>query len=97
MFETLDPPEPEPWKDWVAPTVYGGYFVLTALVVVIRFWRHWTIGRLDLVCYAAVFVLGLYFFIETRIHRPTQKGASNRCFILFLLTYLPTFVHSTFM
>jgi hypothetical protein len=44
-----------------------------------------------------VFVLTLYFFVEARNRRPTQKDVGTRCFILFALAYLPTFVHWTFM
>lgn len=97
MFESLLPPPPEPAKAWFFTTLYGGWCVLAASVVVISLWRHGTAGRLGLVCNAAVFLLALYFFIEARTRRPTQREVSSRCFILFVLAYLPTFVHWMFM
>ena len=97
MLESLLPPPPEPAKPWFFTTLYGGWCVLAASIVVISFWRHGTAGRLGLVCYATVFVLALYFFIEARTRRPTQRGVSSRCFILFMVAYLPTFVRWAFM
>jgi predicted membrane channel-forming protein YqfA (hemolysin III family) len=97
MFESLLPPAPEPMKAWLFTTLYGLWCVVAVSGVVISFWKHRTFGPLSLVCYAAVFVLTLYFFVEARNRRPTQKDVCTRCFILFVLGYLPTFVHWTFM
>ena len=96
MSETLQPPPPEPAKTWYFTTAYWLWCVVAVSGVVISFWKHQTFGRLSLVCYAAVFVLTLYFFVEARNRRPTQKDVGTRCFILFALAYLPTFVHWTF-
>jgi hypothetical protein len=40
-----------------------------------------------------VFVLTLYFFVEARSRRLTKRDVGTRCFILFTLSYVPTFVH----
>jgi hypothetical protein len=92
MFESLDPPS-ELAKTWYFTTAYGVWCLLAVLGVVSSFWKHRTFGRLSLVCYAAVFVLTLYFFVEARSRRLTKRDVGTRCFILFTLSYVPTFVH----
>jgi hypothetical protein len=96
MFESLLPPSSKPATAWYFTTLYGLWCAVSASCVVIRFWKHGTAGRLSLVCYTAVFLLALYFFVEARNRRPTQRDVGNRCFILFVLAYLPTFLHWTF-
>src|ERR1700674_5247387 len=88
MFESLLPPAPEPMKAWLFTTLYGLWCAIGASGVVIGFWKHGTSVRLGLICYAAVFVLALYFFVEARVRRPTQRDVGARCFILFVLGYL---------
>jgi hypothetical protein len=97
MFESLLPPPPEPATVWHFTTLYVLWCVVGASGVAIRFWKHGTAGPLSFVCYAAVFILALYFFVEARNRRPTQRDVGTRCFILFVLAYLPTFVRWTFM
>jgi hypothetical protein len=84
---------PRPAKTWYFATAYGLWCVVAVSGVVISFWKHRTLGRLSLGCYAAVFVLTLYFFVEARSRRLTKRDVGTRCFILFTLSYVPTFVH----
>ncbi len=97
MFESLLPPPPEPATAWYFTSLYGLYCAAGASGVIIRFWKHGTAGSLSFVCYAAVCVLALYFLVEARNRRPTKKDVGIRCFVLFVLAYLPTFVHYTFV
>jgi hypothetical protein len=94
MFETLFSP-PKPAKVWLFTTLYGFWCVMGASGVAVAFWKH--SAGLWLVSYAAVFVLALYFLIEARTHRPTERQVSTRCFILLVLAYLPTFARWTWM
>jgi hypothetical protein len=97
MFESLLPPPPEPATAWYFTTLYRLWCAVGASGVVIRVWKYGTAGPLSFVCHAAVFVLALYFFVEARNSRPTQRYVGTRCFVLFVLAYLPTFVRWTFM
>jgi hypothetical protein len=95
MFETLQPPrpEPEPAKGWFAPTiVYGIWCVLGASGVIISFWKHVASARLSFVSYTTVLALALYFLLAARTRPSTRSGVSTRSFILFLLASVPTFV-----
>jgi hypothetical protein len=93
MFESLLPPAPAPAKAWYFATLYGLWCAIGTSGVVVAFWKHGTLGRLRLVCYVAVFVLALYFFVEARTRRPTKRDVATRCYVLFVLAYVPTFVH----
>ena len=92
MFETLQPPHPEPAKGWFAPTtVYGIWCVLAAGGILISFWKHGTSGRVGFVCYATVLVLALYFLVAARTRRPTQREMSTRNFLLLMIANLHNF------
>ena len=93
MFETLDPPEPEPPRYWFPRMVYGVWCVLGASGVILSFWKHGVAGRLGLVCYAAVFVLAFYFFVAAKTRQHTQRPMYLRCFILLTLANLPMYAH----
>jgi Ca2+/Na+ antiporter len=93
MFETLQPPPPEPAKGWFAPSkVYGFWCVLGASGVFISFWKHGASARVGFVSYATVFALALYFLLAARTRPSMRKDVSTRSFILFLLGMVPTFM-----
>jgi hypothetical protein len=92
MFETLQPPRPEPAKGWFAPTtVYGIWCVLAAGGILIGLLKHGTSGRVGFVCYATVLVLALYFLVAARTRRPTQREMSTRNFLLLMIANLHIF------
>jgi len=93
MFETLQPPRPEPVKDWYPAVFYGFWCVLGASGVGASFWKHGSTGRVGFVSYSAVFVLALFFFIAARTRLPTQRDMSLRCLLLLALCYLPRAIH----
>jgi hypothetical protein len=93
MFESLQSP-PEPAQGWFAPyKVYGSWCAVGVSGVLISFWKHRATRRLGFVCYAVVFALALYFFLEARTGRPTRREVYIRSYILSMLTCLPTLVH----
>ena len=96
MFETLQSPRPEPVKDWFS-AYYLAYCLLGASCVLISFWKHGTSHPVGLVCYAAVSLLALYFFVAARTSRPTRREISNRCLVLSCLSFVPSTVHLLLM
>jgi hypothetical protein len=93
MFETLQPPRPEPAKGWFSPTVvYGSWCFLGASGVFVSFWKHSASVRLGFVSYATVFALALYFLFAARTRLSTRRDVSTRSFVLFLLASVPQFV-----
>src|ERR1700728_513982 len=83
-------------KDWII-AAYLCNFVIGASGVLIAFWRYGTSHPLVLVCWTAMSVLALYFFVAARITRPTSKAISIRCSVLLFLILVPSTVHMLLM
>src|ERR1700689_869932 len=97
MFENLQQPSSGPDKGWMSPKVYIAYCVLGAACVLIGLWKYGTSRPLGLVCYAAMSVLALYFFIAARNSRPPPRSVSARCIVLTWLSLIPSTVHMLLM
>ena len=93
MFDTLQPPRPEPVKDGFASMVYGLWCVLGASGVIASFWKHGFSGRIGFASYAAVFALALYSSIEERKRRSTPRDLGIRCLLLSMLGSGPMIAH----
>jgi hypothetical protein len=97
MFETFQSPHPEPVQGWLSPRIYIAYCVVGATCVLIGFWKYGTSRPLGLVCYSAMSVLALYFFVAARTARPTPSAISTRCVVLTWLSLIPSTVHMLLM
>jgi len=97
MFETLQLPRSEPARAGFSPKIYLLYCVLGASGVLISFWKHGTSHYLGLVCYAAVAVLALCFFVAARARRPTSREMFARCVVLLWLSLVPMLVRQLLM
>jgi drug/metabolite transporter (DMT)-like permease len=95
MFESLEP-RPELAKDWII-AAYLSNFVIGTSGVLIAFWKYGTSHPLVLVCWTAMSLLALYFFVAARITRPTSKAVSIRCSVLLFLILIPSMAHMLLM
>lgn len=97
MFETLQSPPAEPARNWRSAALFGSWCALGFAGFLISFGKHGSSRPLGLFCYAAVFILAMYFLVTARVSQPTPRALLARCLVLLWLSLVPSIGHTLLM